>query len=180
MITDYIKEFVKNECNKTKNEFGGAFFEQHILVVKEYACKLADILGVDKEVVEISSYLHDISAVMDISTLSYHADQSAEIAESILRNKSFDFDKIETIKQTIKSHSVPIKIGEGTLEEVCLSNADAISQIINPSYWLYFAFSVRRMSYEQGIEWYRKKVTMNMSGLIEQAKDMIDDKRYQI
>ncbi len=173
MITDYIRELVKGECNKTQNELGIAFFEQHILLVKEYACRLADILGADREIVELSSYLHDISAVIDISTLSRHSDLSAEVAESILKDKLLDSDKIETIKNVIRSHSSPIKVGEGTLEEVCVSNADAISQIINPSYWLYFAFSIRKMGYQQGTEWYKEKVRTNTDGLIQQAKDMI-------
>jgi HD superfamily phosphodiesterase len=95
MMTDYIKDWVKCKCNKIQNELGSAFFEQHILIVKEYACRLADILGADQEIVEISSYLHDISAVMDINTLSQHSHLSAETAEFILKERSYDSDKIE-------------------------------------------------------------------------------------
>jgi uncharacterized protein len=175
MITDHIKELVKGECDKKQNELGSAFFEQHIMLVKEYACRLADILGADREIVELSSYLHDISAVIDISTLSRHSDLSAEAAEIMLKDMLYEPDRIEAIKKVIKSHSAPMKIGEGTLEEICVSNADAISQIVNPSYWLYFAFSIRKMGYEQGLAWYKQKVSMNMEGLIQQAKDMTAD-----
>lgn len=180
MITDYVKEFVKHECNQKENVFGSAFFEQHIMIVKDYACRLADILGADREIVEISAYLHDISAVMDINTLSHHSELSSVTADAILKDKSYDSDKIEAVKKVIKSHSVPIKLGEGTLEEVCLSNADAISQIVNPSYWLFFAFSVKKMGYEQGIEWYSQKVKANMDSLIEQAKNLIDKKANEM
>ncbi len=37
MITDYVKELVESECGKTENELGTAFFEQHILIVRELA-----------------------------------------------------------------------------------------------------------------------------------------------
>jgi hypothetical protein len=33
--------------------------------------------------------------------------------------------------------------GAGAIEEVCLSNADAMSQIGKPLSWLYYAFRVR-------------------------------------
>ncbi len=37
-----------------------------------------------------------------------------------------------------KLHAIPVAPDKGTKEEVCVSNADAISQIIRPAYWLYF------------------------------------------
>lgn len=176
MITGDICKLIKLECNKTQNVFGSAFFDRHILIVKEYACTLAELLGADRETVEISAYLHDISAVRDISTISRHSDLSAEIAESILIEKSYDPYNIEIIKQVIKSHSKPIKIGEGMLEEVCISNADAVSQIVNPSYWLYFAFSIRKLGYAEGVSWYKNRIEENYNGLIDIAKDMVKDK----
>ncbi len=115
----------------------------------------------------------------DIDTLSRHSELSAEIAGYILGEKSYDTEKIEFVKNTIRSHSTPVQIGEGTLEEVCVSNADAMSQIINPTYWLFFAFSVKKMTYEQGVEWYIKRIRMNKKSLIGQAKYLIN-KRYSL
>jgi uncharacterized protein len=176
MIIGDIRDLILLECNKTQNVFGSAFFDQHILIVKEYACRLAELLGADRETVEISAYLHDISAVRDISTISRHSDLSAEIAGSILMEKSYNPCNIEIIKKVIKSHSTPIKIGEGILEEVCISNADAISQIVKPTYWLYFAFSIRKLSYTEGISWYKSRIEGNYEGLIDIAKDIINEK----
>lgn len=176
MIAEYIKDLVKGECGKAQNELGKAFYGQHILVVKEYACRLAKLLGADSEVVELSSYLHDISAVMNINTLSNHADQSSEVAELILKDQRYDPKKLELVKRVIRSHSTPLLIGEGTPEEVCVSNADAISQITNPSYWLYFAFSVRGLDFDQGMSWYQQKVRMNLEAMIPQAKSMVGEK----
>jgi uncharacterized protein len=138
--------------------------------------RLAELLGADRETVELSAYLHDISAVRAISTISRHAELSAEIAESILTERAYETLNVKIIKQVIKSHSKPIKIGEGILEEVCISNADAISQIANPSYWLYFAFSIRKLSYAEGISWYKSRIKENYDGLIDAAKNMIADK----
>jgi hypothetical protein len=71
------------------------------------------------------------------------------------------------------THSKPIQIGDGPLEAVCVSNADAISQIIRPAYWTYYIFSVRKISFEQGREWYSLRIKENWDSLIQPAKDMI-------
>jgi hypothetical protein len=103
----------------------------------------------------------------------YHKDKEAEIAEKILEDKSFNSEKIETIKKCIITHSKPIQIGDGPLEAVCVSNADAISQIIRPVYWMYYIFSVRKMNFEQGREWYSLRIKENWDSLVQPAKDMI-------
>ncbi len=69
-----------------------------------------------------------------------------------------------------------IEIGEGTTEEVCLSNADAMSQIVNPVYWLYFAFVIRPLNFVDGRAWYLQKIESNRDALIEPAMDLVADK----
>jgi putative nucleotidyltransferase with HDIG domain len=101
MISEDIKKMMQMECEKEQNEFGTAFFDQHILVVHDYACRLAEFLGADREAVELAAYLHDISAIQDFGNLARHAEISAETAEKILKDKSFNSEKIETIKRCI-------------------------------------------------------------------------------
>lgn len=173
MVKDHMKELVRNECNHPDSVFGSAFFEQHILVVRDYASRLSEQLGADPEILEIASYLHDISAIRDINALPNHHVLSAEFAESVLMGEKYDARKIEIVKKAILNHSKPVAIEDGSPEEVCLSNADAISQIINPAYWLYYVFSVRKMSFEQGLEWYRQKIDSNWNNLIQQGRDLI-------
>lgn len=180
MIINKIREYVQAECKSSNNAFGDAFFSQHILIVSEYAKRLANLLNADREVVEISAFLHDISAIQDFNTLSRHPAAGSEIAEGFLKKLSYDSNKIDSVKQCILTHSAPVQIGQGLIEEVCVSNADAISQIVNPAYWLYYIFSIRKFSFEEGLEWYSKRIDSNWNMLIEQARDMISDKYYQV
>ena len=48
-----IRQMVKNEADETDRKY-------HIAIVVDYAKKLAKILKVDEEVVELSALLHDI------------------------------------------------------------------------------------------------------------------------
>jgi uncharacterized protein len=176
MIEDIIRNYTKHSCEEPENMLSPSFFTEHLLVVSEYAEKLCTLLGGDHEIVRISSYLHDISAVLDFTTLPTHNVNSADLAESILNQHDYPKDKTEKVKQCILKHAVPMKIGDGTVEEVCLSNADAISQIVNPTYWLYFAFKIRSLDFAAGRAWYLQKIGSNWDALIEPARRLVEDK----
>jgi uncharacterized protein len=175
-MIDFIKNYTKNVCNQPNNLLSPYFFNEHIIVVSEYAERLSNLLNGDIEIVKISSYLHDISAILDIKTLATHNIDSSGIAESILFQNNYPGTKIERIKQCIIKHSLPLKIEDGSIEEVCLSNADAISQIVNPSFWLYFSFKVRGLDYIAAKTWYLNKIDSNWNLLIEPAKKLVEEK----
>ena len=179
MISKVIREYVFNECKDSKNAFGPAFFEQHLLVVLEYGKRLAAVLGADTEIVELAAYLHDIAAVGDITVVPQHHLLGAESARETLQQHSYPSERIERVVQCITSHSAPVQIGKGSPEEVCLSDADAMSQIARPVYWLHYAFRVRQFDFKTGQRWYRQRVESNWSQLIRPAKDIIE-KEYHL
>jgi uncharacterized protein len=174
MIIDTIKNYVDSECKRESNMLGSAFFNQHILVVVDYGKRLAQQLNANSEVLELSAYLHDLAAIRDIKTLPTHNIISADLVDQILIEYQYPRESIAQIKQCILSHSVPLRMGEGSLEEICLSNADAISQITNLPYWLYFAFNVRKLKFDEGREWLQNRVETNWSKLIEPAQKLVD------
>jgi putative nucleotidyltransferase with HDIG domain len=135
MITVTVREHVFNECNSGKNAFGPAFFEQHLSVVAEYAKRLSEALGADLEIVELAAWLHDVAAVQDVAALPRHPALSAEIARKMLREKGYPFEGAERVAACIASHSAPVQIGNGRPEEVCVSNAGAMSQIVRPAWF---------------------------------------------
>lgn len=175
MIENQVRRYVNDACSRSENVFGRSFFDQHLLVVREYVIKLADKIGGDKEIITLAAYLHDISAVEDFSTLSNHAEASEKIAQSILFKYGYPQAKIDMVKRCILNHSTPIQLNDGLVEEVCLSNADAISQIINPAYWFYFAYGIRKLGFEEGRGWLLNKVESNWNKLIDPAKELIED-----
>jgi uncharacterized protein len=174
MVTDVVRECVLTECRKSGNVLGPAFFDQHLAVVVDYGKALARILGADLEIVELAAWLHDMAAVRDIRSLPKHPASGAEIAQTILKRNDYASKRAERVARCILSHSVPVQVGSGASEEVCLSNADSMSFIAKPTYWLYFAFRVRQMGYEEGKTWLLQRVESNWAVLIQPARDMIE------
>ncbi len=173
MIVNQIRNYVYEQCKRENNRLSPAFFDQHILPVADYGLRMAGLLGADCEIVEIAAYLHDLSAVQDLQSIPVHHRLSAELAGALLVGWDYPADSTERVKQCILTHSTPLQIGEGSLEDVCLSNADAMALIAELPYWFFFAFVVRKLSFSEGREWLRGKVEMNWNALIEPARALI-------
>ena len=178
MITDAIREYVSKECNSSQNAFGPAFFEQHLSVVVQYSRRLGETLGADLEIIELAAWLHDISAVQDIAVLPKHPGLSAEIAQGVLQQHGYSPERIDRVARCVAAHSVPVQIGHGLPEEVCVSNADAMSQIVKPAYWFYYVFRVRQFGFAEGRDWLRRRVESNWAALIPPARAIIE-KQYR-
>ena len=161
MTTETVREYVSNACNSSRNSFGPAFFEQHLSVVVKYARSLGEALEADLEIVELAAWLH-------------------EIARKMLSEKGYPAERTERVAACIASHSAPVQIGNGSAEEVCVSNADATAQIVRPAYWLYFAFHVRRLGFTEGKDWLRQRVENNWAALIPPARAMIEKEYRQV
>jgi len=174
VIATEIRSYAAEQCRRESNALSPAFFEEHILPVADYGVRLARQLGADPEIVEISAYLHDISAVVDLRSMPEHPRLSAEASGSLLAQMAYPSDSIRKVERCILTHSSPLQIGEGSLEEVCLSNADAVSQIARLPYWLFFAFSIRRLGFCEGTEWLRNRVETNWRALIEPARALVE------
>jgi uncharacterized protein len=180
MLEPFIKEYCLKACEKPNNKLTSAFYTDHIQMVVQLGDLLGSMLKADNEIVRIAAYLHDISAVLDLSTLLVHDKNSAEIAKSLLMVNQYPKDKINKVYQSILTHSKPLKKGEGSNEQVCLSNADAMAFIANPAYWLYFAFVIRNMTFSDGIKWYLAKIDENWNMLVDPAKELINEKYGKI
>jgi len=168
-----IREFVLQSCQRNENVFSASFFDQRLAVVAECATSLAGRLGADVEVVKLASYLHDISAVYDSTTMPNHPELSAELATQLLLERGYPKDRTRRVARAIASHSNPLPVGSASPEEVCVSNADAAARILRPAFWMYFAFAVRRCGFEEGRQWLRSLVEKQWCKLIEPAKELV-------
>ncbi len=180
MITAAVREYVLKECHNGNNAFGPAFFEQHLSVVVDYARRLGEALGADREIGELAAWLHDIAAVQDIAALPRHPALSAELARKMLLEKGYPSERTEQVATCIASHSAPVRIGNGLVEEVCVSNADAMSQIVKPAYWFYYVFHVRQFGFAEGRDWLRQRVENNWAALISPARAIIEKEYRQV
>lgn len=178
MLINLIRERVLELCQAPENRLTPAFFDEHLLVVAHYARELADKLNADPEMVELASYLHDISAVRDFNSLPTHAVDSSTEAGAILAEYKYPPEKIGVVQIAIGLHALPLKVGEGSPEAVCLSNADAIAQIANPAYWLFFAYRIRNLDFAEGRQWYLNRVMQSWNAMIPEARALIEP-QYQ-
>ncbi len=176
MIAQVIREQVQRACEREENIFGPAFFDQHLAVVAECAARLAQRLGGDSEVVELAAYLHDFSAVLDPATLLNHTQASADVARGLLAAQDYPAEAIERVAKCITSHQSPRRLGDASVEEVCISNADAMSRLERPAYWLYFAFRVHRLGFEEGRRWLLKLIESEWNAMVEPAKELVADR----
>ncbi len=125
------------------------------------------------------AYLHDIATVRDIRMLPARAERSAEEAQALLAERGYDAGCAERVVACILRHSSPLGEGETTPEEVCVSNADAMAQIANPPYWLFFAYRIMGMEFAVGKAWYAEKVRSNWAALTTPLRTIIET-RYHL
>lgn len=173
MVTEYIREYVKEECSKTG--LTKELYDNHIVVVADYGARLARLLGADAMVVELASYLHDFSAVHNFEHLNDHAINGSKMAEELLRQFKFSDEIVNNVMDAILTHSKPINNKKSSVEAICLSNADAMSQLSKPIFWLYFGYAIKKRSYNECIKVYMKWMEDNWATMIQPARDMMQE-----
>jgi uncharacterized protein len=95
----------------------------------EYAEKLTDQLGGDKEIVLIAAWLHDIGSI--IYGREDHHITGAKIAEEKLKELGYSDEKIELVKQCILNHRGSKHNERKSLEEKIIAEADVMSNFDN-------------------------------------------------
>lgn len=170
MLEEQMRIWIKDVCSQGTGPFDTSFFEKHICVMAQIADTLAQTLHADREVVALAAYLHDISAIEDYTTVANHHILGGERAGEILTAHGYPAEKIDAVRRCIFTHSAPVAAGQGTMEEICISNADAVSQIMMPGYWLHYAFVVKHMSYKEGLDWYIDKIDSHWNAMAEEAR----------
>lgn len=154
------------------SRIGPLFFAEHVLVVERFVRRLAPLFGADIDVVVPAAILHDVAAMEDFSRVGEHHVLGAERAGEILRSHGFDAVRIARIQACIRRHVRPVSPDEGTPEEACLSHADAMAQMANPSYWLHYGREVRGMDFGNSRRWYLDHVLDRWSSMSESVKEI--------
>ncbi len=165
-MIEKIKNIVKKECEKDNWSW-----DYHMVPVVKYANQLAEKLGADKEIVEISAWLHDITRLKGDSE-NHHTSGPIE-AEKILKELKYPQEKIEKIKHCIHAHRGSQSIKRETLEAECVASADAMAHFDNVSALLYVAFVKKLMNIEEGKIWVRNKFERSWKKLIPEAKEIV-------
>jgi len=173
-IIQNIKKEVEKECKKQSNIYGYDIWEHHILKVTSLSRILARKLKADKEIVELSAFLHDIGAIK--GDPENHHISGAKEAEKILKQFNYPQEKINEVKHCIYSHRASKKIERKTPEAKCVAAADAMSHFDEIGSLFSLVFSRQKMSVNEGVAWINNKLERDWQKMIPEAKEIMKDK----
>lgn len=164
-----LRALVETACLHPECRVGASFFREHVLVVERFVRRLAPLFGADASVVVPAAILHDIAAIRDFARVAEHHELGAEMADGILAGHGFDAEFRGRVASCIRAHVRPVASGA---EEACLSHADALAQMANPSYWISYAREARGLGFPQGRDWYAALVEDRWVALSETVKEV--------
>lgn len=174
-IVDEVKAFVEEECKKPSSRYGYEPFLFHFIPMTEYAGKLADELGGDKEVVLIAAWLHDIGSI--VHGRKDHHITGAKIAEEKLKELQYPAEKIELVKKCILNHRGSQQNGRDSIEEQIIAEADAISNFDNIAGIFKAAFLYEDQTQGEAKDSVRQKLERKWEQLhFENSKELIKPK----
>lgn len=176
LLADFIREYVKGACSNSV--LGREFYENHIILVAHYGLKLAMATGADPEIVELAAYLHDFSYVMDHTDFIHHETKGMALAEKLLRQFNYSADKLEKVKLCILNHSTISRACSSSPEESCIANADVMSLIARPDYWIKSSPLTRQM--QDNSRWYFEQIEKSWPYMMDSARAVVEDKYNEL
>ncbi len=175
-LVNHLHSMVEKACCSPNNKFGYSIWQNHVLLVVKYAKLLAQQLGADEEVCEISSLLHDHAGILDFSLYEDHHVHSARIAHELLLKLGYLKDKIEHIKHCIISHRASKNIPRKTKEAQILASADAIAHIIAWESLLDLALFEYHYPEPEAKAWVARKLSRSYQKIMPEALPLIEEK----
>ena len=130
MLIDIMLDKIKRRVAKILEGRGPAHDFEHILRVYRNAEFIGRREGADIEILLAASLLHDLVVYPKASSkTSKSADDSADLAEKILREYGWPKDKIEKVSYCIRTHSYSKRLVPVTLEGKILQDADRLDAL---------------------------------------------------
>lgn len=174
-ILTQIKKFVEEDSKKPGSKYGFEPFKYHFIPVVEYAEKLADELGGDKEIILIAAWLHDIGSI--IHGRKDHHITGAQIAGEKLQQLNYPPEKIELVKKCILNHRGSKQNTRDSIEEQIVAEADALSAFENLAGLFKAAFTYEQLDQGQAKKSVREKLTNKYNQLhFAKSKELIKPK----
>lgn len=174
-IVEKVRKFVRDECKKPTSKYGYEPFENHFAPVVKYAKELANELGADEEIVEISAWLHDIGSI--VHGREEHHITGAKIAVEKLRELGYSEDSIGRVEKCIFRHRGSQKMELETLEEQILAEADSMSAFDNIEGIFKAAFTYEHKTQSEDRESVLRKMNNKWNQLkFEKSKEIMRPK----
>ena len=178
-IIDYLQSEIKRRCELSSNFFGmGCFY--HIKAVVDNAVMLAKQFGADEEIVIIAAWLHDVASITDYNLYEEHHMHGAEMAKEILEKFDYDKEKIAQVQSCVLNHRGSKPVERLSIEELCVTDADAISHFDNVPSLLYLAYVKRNLGIDEGKEFVKAKLIRSYEKLSAESKNFYREKYEQV
>jgi len=174
-IVEDIENEVKKRCESSNNFYGiGAW--SHIKAVEKNAVILAKKYDVDIELIRLAALLHDVASVTKKEYVKDHHIYGAKIAEELLNEYNYPKDKIEKIKRCILNHRGSVLVEKTTKEEICISDADAISHFDQIPGLFSMVYKEMGLSIEDGAKYLKDKLIRSYNKLTDETKELYKEK----
>ncbi len=174
-LVSLVRSFVESECKKPSANYGYELFTNHLVPMVRYADALSDKFEVNKKVVLIASWLHDIGSI--IYGRKDHHITGAKIAEDFLLKINYPSEKIDLIKRCILNHRGSIDNVRESLEEQIVAEADALSNFDNLEGLFKVAFVYEKLSQPEARISVREKLIRKFDQLkFEESKQLVKPK----
>ena len=162
-----VREIVKKEAEESD-------WKYHIVPVVKYAKKLAKIMNVNEETVELAALLHDIGRLKFGG--KDHEITGVPEAEKILKENNYSQDIINEVKHCVESHRGSKNIPPKTIIAKIIANADAMAHFdVLP---IFFYWRSNKQTFEEALKWTSDKIDRdwNKKLTLPEAKEMIKEK----
>ncbi len=169
-----IKELLRWELRKNNRMYE---WNLHLMIVKKYADRLVEIYNADREIVELSVWLHDIGKIR-YGDINHHI-SGAQDAEVILRDHNYTEDVIERVKECILSHRCEGKDRmPESIEAKILATANAMSKLEVIPVFFWEASHEMGLGVRESCDWVAEEIERNWNKkiLLPEGKDMVRDK----
>ena len=164
----------EEQTKGTKDEYN--IYREHIQYVYKYVVLLSKDKNVDKEVLELSALLHDISMTDMTLDRSRHNEFGADIAERLLRENDYPEDKVQLVKKCILNHSKKRSEYRTTEEEQILVDADGLSHFDAIKKLYSLPSLVMGLSEEDSVRFVQDKLTGDYNELSDDLKYLVKEK----
>ena len=164
----------EEQTKGTKDEYN--IYREHIQYVYKYVVLLSKDKNVDKEVLELSALLHDISMTDITLDRSRHNEFGADIAEQLLRENDYPEDKVQLVKKCILNHSKRRSEYRTTEEEQILVDADGLSHFDAIEKLYSLPNLVMGLSEEDSVRFVQDKLTGDYNELSDDLKYLVKEK----
>ena len=176
-IMDRSERF-EEQTKGTKDEYN--IYREHIQYVYKYVVLLSKDKNVDKEVLELSALLHDISMTDMTLDRSRHNEFGADIAEQLLRESNYPEDKVQLVKNCILNHSKRRSEYRTTEEEQILVDADGLSHFDAIKKLYSLPSMVMGLSEEDSVRFVQDKLNGDYNELSDDLKYLVKDKYERV